>query len=67
MSKAASKKAALKKAAAKGRRVLKCLKAKYGHKNRHGDRVGPKKPNLKQKAACGSKTAKAALKKRGKR
>lgn len=50
-----------KKALAAARRVKKCLKTKFGHKNRHGDRVGPKKPTLKQKAKCGSKTAKAKL------
>ena len=48
-------------------RVRKCLKEKFGHKNKEGKRVGPKKPTLKQRGTCGSKTAKAKLKARGKR
>lgn len=45
--------------------VRRCLIKKYGKKSKKtGKKVGPKKPTLKQKANCGSKSAKARLSKR---
>lgn len=55
--------AAQKKALKKAAKVRKCIVRKYGKMNKKtGKRVGPKRPTLKQKANCGSKSAKERLK-----
>ena len=55
--------AAQKKALKKAHKVRKCLVKKYGKKSaKTGKKVFKRKATLKQKAACGSQSAKAKLK-----